>query len=219
MLHTVNITIHVLAAIVAIFIASIAYATEKGGATHRRYGRIFLGLMGIVIITALNGVLFFRDRPFLTIVTLLSFYTSYSGYRVLKTKARGFQWVDFVVMLMVLALATSFVIRIKSANVVWPAAVVYYMLAYVFAIVGFDMLRYAWPTLIRHQRFWVYDHIFKMTASFTALISAGVGTVLTGVGPYAQIVPAILATGWLVFCLVYFAKYARTNYPLKTNAH
>lgn len=206
MLQSINISIHILFGIIAIFIGLAPYLTEKGGRYHRLSGRLFLGLMAIVIITALNGVIFFRDRPFLTIVTLLSFYTSYSGYRVLKTKEKGFTQPDFMVMLLVIGMALYFVAHFKTANILWHASVVYYLLGYVFVIVGFDLIRYFFPNLIRVKNFWLYDHIYKMTASFSALISAGAGTVLVAYEPYNQILPAIFSTIWLVFCLLYFPR-------------
>jgi len=48
-----------------------------------------------------------------------------------------------------------------------------------------------------------------MTASFTALISAGAGTIFAEYEPLNQILPAIFSTVWLVFCLIYFSKYAK----------
>ena len=206
MLQSINIFIHILFGIIAIFIGLAPYFTEKGGVNHRLFGRIFLGLMAIVIITALNGVIFFRDRPFLTIVTLLSFYTSYSGYRVLKTKEAGFMRQDFVVMLLVIGMALYFVAHFQTANILWHASVVYYLLGYVFVIVGFDLIRYLFPSLIQIKGFWLYEHIYKMTASFSALISAGLGTVFAAYEPYNQIIPAIFSTILLIFCLLYFPK-------------
>ena len=206
MLHNINISIHILFGTIAIFIGLAPYFTKKGGRYHRLYGRIFLGLIAVVIITAFNGVIFFRDRPFLTIVTLLSFYTSYSGYRVLKTKESGFMRQDFMVMLLVIGMAFYFVAHFQTANILWHVSVVYYLLSYVFIIVGFDIIRYFFPSLIKVENFWVYDHTYKMTASFTALVSAGAGTVFAAYEPYNQIVPAVFATIWLVFCLIYFPK-------------
>jgi len=110
MLQNINIFTHILFGTIAIFIGLVPYFTQKGGHYHRLFGRIFLGLMAIVIITALNGVLFFRDRPFLTIVTLLSLYTSYSGYRVLKTKDAGFMRQDFAVRLIFYGMLRLFII-------------------------------------------------------------------------------------------------------------
>ncbi len=211
MLHEFNILVHISTGILAIFVALFAYATNKGSSKHKIAGRIFLFLMAAVIITAFNGVLIFRDRPFLTVVTFLSFYTSYSGYRVLKTKEKGFQLIDFIIMCFVLVVAIMFVRKIQSANILWHGSVVYYLLFYLFLIVTFDLLRYLKPKIITHPKFWVYDHIYRMTASFSALISAGAGTVFSKWEPYNQIVPAVLTTLWLVGCLFYFSKYARVD--------
>ncbi len=214
MLHQVNIFVHVLAGIVGIFIAIVPYVSKKGGTVHRKYGRVFLWLMAIVIITALNGVLIFVDRPFLTVVTLLSFYSAYSGFRVLKTKEKGFEWIDFAVMVLVLAVAFGFLFGMSNANVLWHSSVVYYMLGYVIALVGFDALRFFWPKLISNPKFWLYEHIYKITGAFGALISAGAGTVFAAFEPYNQILPASFTTLWLVFCLIYFPRKNRALFKV-----
>jgi hypothetical protein len=206
MLHHINIIIHVAAAIAAIGIGILAYVTRKGSNAHVRVGRIFLFFMSIVIITALNGVFFFIDRPFLTVVTFQSFYLSFSGYRVLKVRHTGLRWYDLAVMLLVLSVAAGFILNTYTANVVWNKAVVYYLLSYLLLIVLFDLLRYFLPQLITHQKFWLYEHIFKMTGAFVALASAGMGTVMVSWEPYNQIVPSILGSLWLVFCLIYFPR-------------
>ncbi|MEL6718960.1 MAG: hypothetical protein AAFO82_14285 [Bacteroidota bacterium] len=206
MLHNINIITHIMAGIIAILIGIIPYISEKGGKTHRRYGFIFLGLMGIVVLTALNGVIFFRDRPFLTVVTFQSFYFSYSGFRVTRTKEKGVSLIDFLVMILVAVIGISFLLKVKDANVLWNKAVVYYLLIYLFLIISFDLLRYFLPNLIRSKRFWLYEHIYKMTGAFTALFSAGMGTVFASWEPFNQIIPAVLGTFWLIFCLVYFPK-------------
>lgn len=204
MLHHINIIVHVVFAILAIVVGIISYATRKGGKAHARAGQIFLVFMAIVIITALNGVLFFIDRPFLTVVTFQSFYLSFSGYRVLKTRKTGLCWFDLAVMLLVLGVAVGFLLQTHTANVVWNKAVVYYLLVYLILIVAFDLLRYFLPKLITNKRFWLYEHIFKMTGAFVALASAGMGTVMVSWEPYNQIVPAVLGSCWLIFCLIYF---------------
>ncbi len=50
-----------------------------------------------------------------------------------------------------------------------------------------------------------------MTASFSALISAGTGTVMAKWEPLNQIIPAIFTSLWLIGCLVYFSKYAKVR--------
>lgn len=206
MLHQANIIIHVLAGILAMLIAIVPYASQKGGATHNRYGRIFLYLMAVVIITALNGVIFFRDRPFLTVVTMQSFYLAYSGYRVLKTKTTGFTTMDFSVMVIVLFSLLLFLWDFRNANILWSPVIVYYLCGYLILILAFDILRYFVPGLIKYKRFWIYEHIWKISGAFGALVSAGAGTVFAQYEPWNQIVPAAFTTWWLIFCLFYFPR-------------
>ena len=207
MLHSINIFVHILAGMIAIIFGIRAYAAPLGSEKHRKAGRYFLGFMAIVLLTAISGVLFFIEQPFLTVVTFQSFYTSYSGYRVLKTKERGFQTIDFLVMLFVAAVGLSFLLRMHALEYFWNKNIVYYLLIYLFMIVGFDIIRFLQPNLIKVKGFWLYEHIYKMTSAFTALVSAGFGSVFLSWEPYNQIVPAILGSWWLIFCLIYFPRF------------
>ena len=206
MLHTANIITHISAGLIAMGIGIFIFAKPKGGTGHRQLGRVFLGLMSIVIVTALAGTLLFIDRPFLTIVTIQSFYFSYSGYRVVQTKAKGFERVDFGMMILVLAIVIWITTQLSAANVLWHSSVVYYLLVYLYLVLGFDMLRYAFPKMISHPRFWLYEHTYKMTSAFGALVSAGMGTVLVAWEPWNQIIPAMSTSFWLIFCVIYFPR-------------
>ncbi|MEL6638114.1 MAG: hypothetical protein AAFW73_21680 [Bacteroidota bacterium] len=211
MLHQINIIVHVLAGCLAMLIGIVAYASTKGDKLHRRMGQIFLFLMGIVILTALNGVLFFIDRPFLTVVTLQSAYLSYTGYRVLRIRQSAWQTIDLGIMLLTLGVLAGFLWQRAVANVLWHQLVVDYLLLYLSIILLFDLLRYFRPKLSFGPRFWLYDHIFRMTSAFTALVSAGFGTVFATWEPLNQILPAVLGTGWLVFCLWYFPRKGKVK--------
>lgn len=206
MLHSINISIHVIIGIIAMLVALVSYGSQKGGKTHVLSGRIFLGLMAIVIVTAFNGVIFFRDRPFLTVLTFLVFYNTVSGYRVVKLKTRGFQRLDFLIMMVTLLIAASFLIRIQTANIVWNKTLIYYTLGHLTVLVGFDLLRYVKPTLISNPRFWVYEHIYKMTGAFIGLVSASAGTVFSDYEPWNQLVPVAVGNIILIFSLLYFPK-------------
>lgn len=191
---------------IAIVMGIIAYATVKGGTNHRKFGRLFLGFISITIATAALGVLIFRDRPFLTVVTVQAAYMAFSGFRVLKRKDGHFEWIDIAGLLAVILLVVNFFFKLQSANVVWSQQIVWYILSYLCVILAFDLLRVLRPGLIKHPRFWLYDHIFRMTGAFTALVSAGLGTVMVGWGVWTQIGPAIVATWWIIFCLIWFPR-------------
>lgn len=206
MLHSFNILLHVSTGIIAIVMGILAYTSVKGSKAHRKYGRLFLAFIGVVILTAFTGVLVFVERPFLTVVTLQSAYLAYTGFRVTKLKERPFQWPDILVMVGTLLLLISFFLKMQDATILWNRNIVYYILFYLCLILGFDILRVLFPTLLTNPRFWLYDHVYRVTGAFTALISAGLGTVMVAWEPWNQIVPAILGTLWLVFCLVYFPR-------------
>jgi len=221
-LHHINISIHVLSGLVAIIMGIIAYASVKGGATHRKFGRWFLGFISITIITAALGVLVFRDRPFLTVVTVQAAYMAFTGFRVLKRKNSPFEWIDILALVAVILLVGNFFFKLQSANVVWSQQIVWYILSYLCLILAFDLLRVFFPSLVKHPNFWLYDHIFRMTGAFTALVSAGMGTVMSGYGIWTQIGPAIVATWWIIFCLIWFprrykATSGRSEDPLSGN--
>lgn len=206
LLHSLNILLHVSAGIIAMVMGIIAYSSVKGGKAHRQYGRLFLAFISVVVLTALTGVIVFVDRPFLTIVTLQSAYMAYTGFRVVKLKSLPFRWPDLLVMAITTVFLVLFFVRMQDATILWNRKVVLYLLFYLCLILVFDLLRVFIPRLITSPRFWLYDHIFRITSAFTALVSAGTGTVLGGFEPWNQIIPAILGTFWLVFCLLYFPK-------------
>ncbi|MDQ3248950.1 MAG: DUF2306 domain-containing protein, partial [Chloroflexota bacterium] len=81
-LHAVLIVTHVLAALLALVIAPIAMATQKGGQNHRRWGKVYFWAMFVANGGALI-LLAWRFNIFLFGVTILSFYSALSGYRVI----------------------------------------------------------------------------------------------------------------------------------------
>ncbi len=207
MIHQINMIIHISAGTVALLIGLIPYLTKKGGVQHRRFGRVFLYLMGVVVITALIGVMFYRSRPFLTVVTILSFYTAFGSYRALQYREQGPGKMDLLATAITLGSALVFLFMPSEGQVVWHSGVVNYLLGFIFLLCGYDLLRILkW---IQLARLWLLEHIMKMTSAYIALLSAGTGTVLTGWEPYNQILPALV--GSLIYVLI-LVNYFVTRY-------
>ncbi len=82
--------VHVAAGATSFALAPVALVTAKGGKQHKRWGMVYFWSMGVVAATALPMALY-RPVLFLALVAVLSFYLTFSGYRVLKLKdlARG----------------------------------------------------------------------------------------------------------------------------------
>lgn len=201
MFQQFNIITHVIAGSLALLIGLIPIFSKKGSTIHRRYGQVFLAFMFITILTAAIGALFFRSRPFLTVITLQSGYLSFAGYRILQTKTKGPTIMDLLASIFLLFIASRFLLRVGGDEVVWDQSVVLYLLGFLFMVGSYDVLRFFWRSL---ARYWLLEHIFKMTAAYIALFSAFAGTVLAAWQPYSQILPSVIGTVWIVGTMWYY---------------
>jgi len=209
MIHEINIAIHVIIGSIALGIGIIPFITTKGSQKHRFYGKIFLALISISIITAFNGVLFFRDRPFLTVITLLALYQSISGYRAIKYKEKGPGYLDLALILIILGFAVSFLLKMHNSNIVWPKAIVHYTFAYLAIFLIYDLLRIF--KIVRNRHLWLIEHIIKMTGAFSALFTAAMGNVLTSWEPYNQIISVSISNILLVTVIYfYYTRWRKT---------
>lgn len=206
MLHNINMLVHIISGTIALIIGIIPFVTRKGGDRHKFYGKIFLAIISITIITALNGILFFRDRPFLMMLTLLVFYQALSSYRAVKYKDAGPGVFDFILVLFMGSMEFTFVWHLEQSNIVWNPALIYYMLGYLNMFLIFDLLRIF--KVVKRKKLWVFEHLFKMTGAFSGLFQAAIGTICTFWEPYTQIISASLGTVILLIVIVlYFWKW------------
>lgn len=204
MLHQYNILIHIIAGTLALGIGIAPFVTAKGGRNHQRFGRLYLMLMSIVILTALAGVFFFRDRPFLTLITIHSSYVTFTGFRALKYKTIGPGRIELMAALVLLGVASLFVWNLQSINIVWHMSVIYYLLGFLMVILIYDFLRIF--KVLQWPQAWLPEHFLKMTSSFSALFSAAAGTVLTGWEPWSQIGSSSLGTLLLIWVIWRYRK-------------
>ena len=72
---------HVAAGVIALVVAPVAMATQKGGRAHRRWGRVYFWGMAWIFVSTL-GLLLLRPNIFLLGVGTLSFYSAFSADRV-----------------------------------------------------------------------------------------------------------------------------------------
>lgn len=200
--HKINIIIHVFAGSTALIVGILILIAKKGRKLHRRLGRIFLVLVAIVIGTGLLGVFAFGRNSFLVVLTLLSAYYAYSGYRISKTKKNVVQLIDVFVALVSVSSGIYFIYFLKSIGMMWSPVTIYATVGALFLIVTYDFLRYLIPAK-RYKNIWLYEHIYKMIGAFTALFAAFVGTVFPNYKPYSQVLPSVfgslLAIGFMVW--------------------
>lgn len=192
-LHHLNILVHIGFGTLALLVGLVPLLTAKGGAAHVRAGRWFLGLAAGALLTAVLGLAVFNFRPFLTVVVLLSVYQAYSGFRALRTRATGPTLRDGVFSAVFLAGGLAFLVLLPRITLVWSPGIMYSTLGFLLAMTVYDLSRFAWRQRWRRGA-WLYEHIWKMTSTYAALLSAFTGTVLAAYQPYSQVVPSALGT-------------------------
>ena len=183
--------VHVTAGMVSFILAPVALATAKGGKQHRRWGMVYLWSMGVVSCTALPMALF-RPVLFLALVSVISAYLAFSGYRVLKLKnlASGgsAQPIDWV------AACVAFLASASLVTVGWfrPAAVQHMQIvAIALGCLGMrgtaaDMyLFFRKPT---DKMFWWYSHLAKFIGSYVAAWTAFSTATLSHIFRHAGII-------------------------------
>ncbi|OJJ14832.1 hypothetical protein BKI52_40450 [marine bacterium AO1-C] len=208
LVHSANIVIHVIAGSLALLLGTFALITPKRKGAHTRNGQIFLWLLSFVIITGLIGVFGFGRNTFLLVITVLSGYFGFSGYRTLQTRSNQPKTLDIAVALLALITVSYFLYYFKSIGMIWSPVIIYSTVGTLFMVVGYDFLRYLIPSH-RYKQLWLYEHIFKMIGAFSALLSAFSGTVFENYQPYSQFLPSVLGTLLQIRFIVYFATKSR----------
>ncbi len=193
---------------VALVLGVIALLTVKGGKIHNKSGRLFLSLISVVIFTGLIGVFVFGRNTFLLVITILSGYVSFSGYRILKSKTNTPLLLDIVIAIISILVLGYFMYYFKSIGMIWSPIVIYSTVGALIFVIFYDFLRYLIPTeLYKKHKIWLYEHIYKMTSAFAALLSAFAGTVLEEYQPHSQYLPSLLGLIIISGFMFYVKKY------------
>lgn len=204
MLHSINIYIHIISGVIALGVGVIPFITEKGGANHRKAGRMFLMVTAITVLTAMNGALFFRNRPFLMMLTFFTMYQAFSGYRAIVYRENGPGKIDLGLLIIIASVVTVFTLYLESLNVVWDRVLVYYLIGYLSVFLIYDFLRVI--KIIPNPKLWVFEHVIKMTGAFSALFQAAFGTIFTFWEPYTQLISASFGSVLLLVVLYFYIR-------------
>lgn len=206
-MHYVNIIIHIVSGTIALLLGLIALSTKKGGTTHKKVGKVFLLLLVFVIITGLIGVFVFNRNTFLLVITVLSAYNGFSGYRILQTRSNKPKLLDISVAIISLISVSYFLYYFKSIGMIWAPVIIYSTVGALLFLIVYDFARYLIPRAL-YKNLWLYEHIYKMIGAFTALLAAFTGTVFAKYQPYSQILPSTLG---ILLQIAFIIFYYRNN--------
>ena len=215
LLHTSNILLHIITGSIALVLGTIALLSTKGGRVHNTSGKYFLRFISIVIFTGLIGVFVFGRNTFLLVITVLSGYVSFSGYRILLLKSNTPKKIDVFVAIISLLTLAYFLYYFKSIGMIWSPIIIYSTVGALLFIIIYDFARYLIPrNTYRKHRIWIYEHIYKMTSAFSAILAAFVGTVFEEYQPHSQYLPSALGMLIIFGFIIYVYRNGLKKLPL-----
>ena len=203
--HSANIILHVATGTLGLLLGLLAIASVKGGKLHVKSGNWFLRLLTIVCITGLVGIFVFKINSFLIVITLLSAYQGFSGYRVLQTKSNQFHWIDLTGALVTLSSCFYFLYYFHSIGMFWAPVIIYSTVGWLCTLILYDLLKYFIPKH-KYKKLWLKEHIVKMIGAWSALFSAFTGTVLDEFQPHSQYLPSVIGYIFIIYFLIKFSK-------------
>jgi uncharacterized membrane protein len=197
MIHSINIGIHIIAGSVALVLGIILLLWPKGGPFHKKFGKVFVWILAIVCGTGFLGWLFFRSNAFLLMLTLLAGYNTFAGFRIIKLKQQRSSIFDALVAMVVLSVGLCYMSWLMNSDTIWNKSVIYSTLGGIVLVTSYDISKYFY--LHRWTKtWWLYEHIYKIISSFSAIFSAFIGTVLPNYKPFSQIVPSFFCVMLIV---------------------
>lgn len=207
---------HIAAGLSCFVLAPLVLAVTKGGPRHRRWGKVYFWSMGVLAGTALPIALF-RPVLFLALIAVLSFYLTFSGYRVLRLKglangesAKAVDWIAAILAFTACACLAGFALfRPAWVQHMGIAAIVLGALGMRGAAA--DMYRFVRkPT---QKMFWLFVHFEKFIASYVAVWAAFSAVTLSQVFPHGGYLillwPVMVGVPAIVGTVVYY----RHKYP------
>ncbi len=202
--HTLNIAIHISAGALALVLGIIPLLSRKGGRWHRLTGWLFV-VSGFVVLTcAIIGVGLYPQPGALVMATLSAAYQYISGLRALPRFRQTPGWLDMGLALAVLAACGALLTHMTSGSASWPPVVGYTTLGFLSLMAFYDLSRPLWRHVWQSIR--AVDHGLKMTGTYFAFASAGLGNLLRGGQPWSQILPSVIG---LIVMLLLLVRHIR----------
>jgi len=168
---------HAGSGIIVLAIGLINLINRKGAKAHALLGKMYIGTMWWICLSALLVISFYRFSFFLMVIAVLTFYSTFVGIRVIKRKRAGKEeWYDWAVagatMLFGIGLIGygfyTFYLT-NSPNIVG-------LLSLLFgggtAYTGFSDLRNFKMAKPKTNDWWLRQHMSAMGGSYIAAITA-----------------------------------------------
>lgn len=217
--HLLNLALHIGAGLAAIGLGLALLAKAKGTPAHRRQGRLFVLLALVVCATGAAGNVFFRFMPLFAVLTVLVTYQVLSGWHVVHTRADGPNWIDALLALCAAAWALGLLPALLSCGSMddeqakAAPVVIHATLGVLAFLLAYDAARWCFPRHW-HATLWRYEHIYKLVASLSGMLSAAAGNLARDGQPWSQLLPSVLGMAVIAVC-IWRDRHARPRPAVK----
>lgn len=189
---------HILAGITVLLLGMISFANRKGSKNHILIGRIYVGSMWWICLSGLSLIIIYRFSMFLLVISVMTFYASFSGLRILRRRKTGrAEWYDWVVAV-VTGLFGLTLIGYGISRIFLDQNYVLALLSGIFgafaSISAMQDIKFFFQKTKAQNSWWIRQHIGAMGGSYIAAITAfGVQNV--------HKIPVDASISWLVWIL------------------
>jgi len=198
--NDINVAVHVGMGVAGLVCGLVPLLSTKGGRIHRRSGRVFVILAGVVLGTALLADIFLHEPVPLLAASLSASYQYVSSLRSLALRTRPPSAVDTSLACIALGGCAWLLLSKGAGTASWTPMIGYSTVAYVSCIALYDLSRPFWARYwLQHVR--SLDHGLKMTGCYFAMLSAGAGNLLKHLQPWSQVIPSSLGVIVIVVLL------------------
>lgn len=200
--------VHIATGFAAVLVGFVPLVTRKGSRAHRLWGRLFAGLMAVLLVCAWVMTALRFNTYFLALSATASLYL-FSGVRVLRRKRPDLRIedrarpLDWAATLGVIAVGLWVLILLAAGRSDGPATVSAALAVSALSVGAWDVWRFSapgsWPF---SPDLWTYEHLAKMLGAYSAVLSAFSGNFLAALpAPWSQLWPTVLfqclIVGWI----------------------
>lgn len=169
---------HIVAGVTVLLLGLLNIFNKKGSTVHKLMGKIYVGAMWWICLSAIISILFIRFSLFLMVIAVLTFHLSFVGLRVVKRKQPGSEkWYDWLVSVLTGVFGMGLCVYGIYLLINQPDYIALGALSLFFGAVtflnGFQEIQFfRSPGKVKMKKWWLYNHISAMGGSYIAAITA-----------------------------------------------
>lgn len=168
---------HIVCGGTVLLLGLIQMARPKGDRNHTLLGKIYVGAMWWICLSAFSIILVYRFSAFLLVIGVLTFYASFTGVRVLHRRKVGTEkWYDWAVAVISMIIGLGLVGYAVILLMNHPGSEVLAFLCIIFGFFTFynalrDFLHFL-RKKVKEEQWWLRQHIGAMGGSYIAATTA-----------------------------------------------